>query len=175
MQFPWSFRFTEANREFLVLLRRAFAEFPLVVEMRHRTWLHEEALGMLIDYHLGFCNIDQPQDASAMPPASQLTSAIGYVRLHGRTSDYLYSTVELEQWKARIEHLVRFADAVFVVTNNDIGGKSIVNALQLQVLFGLDKICAPRQLASLFRRELELFHMDAPVQSCLFPTDRRVA
>ena len=35
MQFPWSFRFTEENRDFLIQLRRAFSEFPLVAEMRH--------------------------------------------------------------------------------------------------------------------------------------------
>ncbi len=35
MQFPWSFRYTEENRTFLIALRRAFHEFPLVAEMRH--------------------------------------------------------------------------------------------------------------------------------------------
>ena len=36
MQFPWAFRFTAENhREFLIRLRRAFHEFPLVAEMRH--------------------------------------------------------------------------------------------------------------------------------------------
>src|SRR5579875_2624113 len=33
MQFPWSFRFTEENREWLIRLRREFHEFPLVAEM----------------------------------------------------------------------------------------------------------------------------------------------
>ena len=59
MQFPWTFRYTEENRELLIALRRAFHEFPLVAEMRHSSWTHEEALGTLIDYHVGFANIDQ--------------------------------------------------------------------------------------------------------------------
>src|SRR5262245_18030376 len=30
MQFPWAFRFTPENQDFLIRLRRAFHEFPLV-------------------------------------------------------------------------------------------------------------------------------------------------
>jgi len=84
MQFPWAYRFTAENREFLIRLRRAFHEFPLVAEMRHSSWLAEEAVGTFLDYRIGFCNIDQPEYTSAMPPTAYLTSSIGYVRLHGR-------------------------------------------------------------------------------------------
>lgn len=65
MQFPWAFRFTAENREFLIRLRRAFHEFPLIAEMRHSSWLAEEAVGTFLDYHIGFCNIDQPEYTSA--------------------------------------------------------------------------------------------------------------
>lgn len=58
MQFPWAFRFTAENREFLIRLRRAFHEFPLVAEMRHSSWLAEDAIGTFLDYRIGFCNID---------------------------------------------------------------------------------------------------------------------
>src|SRR5580704_9655420 len=61
MQFPWSFRFTAENRDFFIRLRRAFSEFPLVAEMRHDSWMAEEAIGTFIDYRVGFCNIDQPE------------------------------------------------------------------------------------------------------------------
>ena len=84
MQFPWSFRFTAENREFFIDLRRAFHEFPLVAEMRHSSWMAEEAIGTFLDYRVGFCNIDQPQYTRAMPPTAILTSDVGYVRLHGR-------------------------------------------------------------------------------------------
>ena len=84
MQFPWSFRFTAENREFFIDLRRAFHEFPLVAEMRHSSWMAEEAIGTFLDYRVGFCNIDQPQYTRAMPPTAILTSEVGYVRLHGR-------------------------------------------------------------------------------------------
>lgn len=151
MQFPWAFRFTAENREFLIQLRRAFREFPLVAEMRHSSWLSEEATGTFLDHRIGFCNIDQPDYTRAMPPTAQLTSAIGYVRLHGRNPqnslghfdrsasgtrgrqhDYLYSEAELTEWVKRIERVNRFAESTFVVFNNDSAGKSVVNALQLQ-------------------------------------------
>lgn len=122
MQFPWSFRFTEENRLFLTELRRAFHDYPLVGEMRHSSWMLEEALGTFIDYRIGFCNIDQASYTKAMPPTSYLTSAVGYVRLHGRNPrawdqefgrtenpaaqhDYLYSLAELTEWQSRIRRI----------------------------------------------------------------------
>jgi uncharacterized protein YecE (DUF72 family) len=150
MQFPWSFRFTAENREFLIKLRRTFHEFQLVAEMRHSSWMLDEALGTLIDYRVGFCNIDQPAYTKAMPATSFLTSGIGYVRLHGRNCfnwysdsgdparmhryDYLYSESELEEWKNRIDRIGRCAEATFVVFNNDAAGKAVVNALQMKAM-----------------------------------------
>ncbi len=148
LQFPWAFRFTSENREFLIQLRRAFHEFPLAVEMRHQSWQADEALGTLIDYRLGFVNLDQPAYAGAMPPSAFVTSGVGYVRLHGRDKsywlrefgngaaapgldDYLYSPAELAQWKERIEHARAHANTTFVILANAAAGKSVVNALQL--------------------------------------------
>lgn len=153
MQFPWAFRFTPENQDFLIRLRRCFREFPLVAEMRHSSWLAGEAQGTLLDYKIGFCNIDQPVYTSAMPPTAILTSGVGYVRLHGRNpqnslgkfanqnsasrsaqNDYLYSEAELAEWQTRVEKISRFSDATFVIFNNDAQGKSVVNALQMQGL-----------------------------------------
>jgi uncharacterized protein YecE (DUF72 family) len=150
LQFSWAFRFTPENREFLIQLRRAFHEFPMAVEMRHASWMAEEALGTLIDYRLGFANIDQPEQTSAMPPSALVTSSIGYVRLHGRgrgywrrefasapgLDDYLYSPAELSQWKQRIEHVQAHAGTTFVILANQAAGKSVVNGLQMAALLG---------------------------------------
>jgi uncharacterized protein YecE (DUF72 family) len=189
MQFPWSYRFTPENQEFLIRLRRAFHEFPLVAEMRHSSWLAEEAIGTFLDYKIGFCNIDQPEYTSAMPPTSYLTNAIGYVRLHGRNPnnalggfdrnaagepsarlrqhDYLYSEAELEQWKIRIDRIARFAETTMVIFNNDACGKSVVNALQLQTLHSGHAVSAPRELRRKFPMELE--HFRSYEQQYLFP------
>jgi len=191
MQFPWAFRFTEENRDYLIRLRRAFHQFPLVAEMRHRSWLHEEALGTLIDYQIGFSNIDQPDHFGATPATALLTSGVGYIRLHGRGNgewfrqfeptkrlpqrDYLYTAGELVEWKKRTEQIRRFADTVFVITTNDGGGRSVVNSLELQALFGLGGGKVPSRLSSLYRTQLRRFRTDGPVQDLLFSDVRAVA
>ena len=191
MQFPWAFRFTAENREFLIRLRRAFHEFPLIAEMRHSSWLAEEAVGTFLDYHIGFCNIDQPEYTSAMPPTAYLTSGIGYVRLHGRNPrnamggferpdfaerqaatrmrqhDYLYSEAELQEWCRRLDRINKFAEATFVIFNNDAAGKSVVNALQMQSLLGV-RAAAPRELRRKYPMQLEGFAPARFEQQCLF-------
>src|SRR5579862_999838 len=205
MQFPWAFRFTPENREFLIRLRRAFHEFPLVAEMRHSSWLAEEAIGTFLDYHVGFCNIDQPEYTSAMPPTSYLTSGVGYVRLHGRNPknalggfdrratgekatrpqlpveaasakasgrlrqhDYLYSEAELDEWTQRIDRIARFAESTFVIFNNDAGGKSVVNALQLEASMSERRIVAPQELRRRYPMQLESFAPNHFEQQQLF-------
>lgn len=185
MQFPWTFRYTEENRDHFIAVRRAFHEFPLVAEMRHASWMHEEALGTLIDHRVGFVNIDQAAYTKAMPPTSLLTSAIGYVRLHGRNPqdwerefgrakkpvaahDYLYAPAELLEWKGRIQQIRQHAGVTFVFANNDAGGKAVVNALQLGEMLGDDRRMAPAGLIAQYPELLEDFHADRPVQNALF-------
>ncbi|MBI2688746.1 MAG: DUF72 domain-containing protein [Acidobacteria bacterium] len=154
MQFPWSFRFTKENRDYFIELRRAFHEFPLVAEMRHESWMSSEAVGTLIDYRVGFCNLDQPEHVRAMPPTAYLTSPIAYFRLHGRQRawwwneyrqstrpqngshrGYAYSPAELNDWKNRVEQVRGIAERTFCFFTNDGGGQSVVNAMQFSGLF----------------------------------------
>ena len=60
LQFPWSFRRTEENRQWLDDVTRAFEEFPLVVEVRHASWAVPEFYDELAERGIGFVNIDQP-------------------------------------------------------------------------------------------------------------------
>jgi uncharacterized protein YecE (DUF72 family) len=186
MQFPWSFRFTTENRDFFIRLRREFHEFPLVAEMRHDSWMAEEATGTFLDYRVGFCNIDQPEYTRAMPATAFLTSEIGYVRLHGRNPnnalgafdrdaarmrqhDYLYSEAELLEWSRRIEQVQRFAERTFVVFNNDAGGKSFVNALQLRAAMTGVRGSAPKELRRRYPVALSQYGPAYAEQQCLFP------
>ena len=64
----------------------------------------------------------------------------------------------------------------FVFANNDVGGKSVVNALQLAEMLGDERRLAPVELIRQFPGELAEFHSDRPVQEALFPAsvpDRR--
>ncbi len=84
MQFPWSFRNTAESRACVAGLHRKFSEFPLVLEVRHGTWAEPEILDFLGSLDVGLCNIDQPLFHRSVHPRDEVTSGIGYVRLHGR-------------------------------------------------------------------------------------------
>jgi uncharacterized protein YecE (DUF72 family) len=146
----------------------------------------EEAVGTFIDYRIGFCNIDQPDYTRAMPPTAYLTSGIGYVRLHGRNPnnalgafdrdaarlrqhDYMYSEAELAEWSRRVEQVQRFAERTFVVFNNDAGGKSFVNALQLRTAMTGVRGSAPKDLRRRYPVALSQYGPAYAEQQCLFP------
>jgi uncharacterized protein YecE (DUF72 family) len=175
LQFPWAFRFTAENRAFLIELRRAFREFPLAAEFRHDSWLGEEARGTLIDYHLAFVNVDQPQSFRATPPTALLTSGLAVVRLHGRSGPaagrYLYSLDELEDWLPRIRRLAGHASRTLVVTANPGPDQALVNALQLQEMLGAAPLLAPAPLIRRYPAELAAFRANRPVQTTFLRDD----
>src|SRR5271165_4885943 len=123
VQFPFSFHCTRQTVTALTALLTRFADYPLVVELRHSSWQKDETLQLLRAHNAGFCNIDQPVIGRSLEPSAEVTSAIGYVRLHGRRYDtwftddpavpsyerynYLYSEEELEPWVRRIEHIAK--------------------------------------------------------------------
>jgi uncharacterized protein YecE (DUF72 family) len=141
LEFPEAFRFTRENREHLIRVRRALHPLPLVAELHHESWTSCEGRGTLIDYHVGFCNLDQPESVVATPPTAFLTWKVGYVKLYGKTGDsHLYTPGELAAWKQRIARFSGFSESTFVVFGNSNRGKSVVNALQMQsLLIGLEQ------------------------------------
>lgn len=145
LQFPWSFRNTQENREYIARLRDQFAEYPLVLEVRHASWSEPGTLDMLEQLDMGLCNIDQPLFKTSVKPSAVATSSIGYVRLHGRNYqswftenrhvgeryDYLYSIAELDPWLDRVKAVEHATKDIYVVTNNHFLGKAVVNALEI--------------------------------------------
>jgi uncharacterized protein YecE (DUF72 family) len=148
IQFPWSFKNEPENRAYLWQLHAEFREFPLVVEVRHASWITDEILDRFAELGLGLCNIDQPIFHRSLRPSAHATSSVGYIRLHGRNYrrwfspsadvreryDYLYSLDELDPWVARIKAIAEDASETFAVTNNHNLGKATVNALELRAL-----------------------------------------
>lgn len=172
MQFPWTLRYGPESRELVIQLRRRLSGFSLAAEMRHESWMRPEALGLFIDYHVGFVNIDQPAMMRALPATAFLTTSIGCARLLGRRldqatrsprPDYLYSLAELEEWKARLGRFAHLAESTYVIFDNSAGGRSIVNALQFECLMGGAPRRVPPALSRRWRGPL------SALADCTFP------
>jgi len=173
LQFPWSFKNVQENREYLGGLFMQFMEYPLVVEVRHSSWNLPEFFQMLADFSVGFCNIDQPLIGRSLAPSQHSTASIGYVRLHGRNYehwftarehaaeryDYLYSLDELEPWAARIRNVAQHAETTYVIANNHFQGKAVANALELTSLLEGRPVAVPETLTAQYP---ELAQIAAP-------------
>lgn len=146
LQFPYRFHHTPENRAQLRRLAEAFAAYPLVLEVRHRSWDQPEAYAFLTELGMGFCNIDQPQVSYSIGLTSRVTSAIGYLRLHGRNAaawfaedgeaaeryNYRYRPEEIEPLAAIAEGLSQLARDTYLITNNHFRGQAALNALELR-------------------------------------------
>jgi uncharacterized protein YecE (DUF72 family) len=160
LQFPWSFKWSRENREYLGALAMEFVEYPLVLEVRHSSWNRPDAFELIGDLGIGFCNIDQPIVGRSLAPTAEAIGPIGYVRLHGRNYNqwfgasepherynYLYSMEELEPWAERVKRVGERSQATFVITNNHFEGKAVANALELEALLTGGLVRVPPTLA----------------------------
>jgi uncharacterized protein YecE (DUF72 family) len=181
LQFPWSFKNTKENHEYLSGLFVEFMEYPLVVEVRHGSWNQPEVFKWLAEVGVGFCNIDQPLFGHSIKPSDRATAPVGYVRLHGRnyqhwfTSgdqpkereeryNYLYSLEELKPWAERAKNISQQAPVTYVITNNHFEGKAVANALQLMHLISGQTVRVPETLLVHYP-ELEGIAAPEPVAS----------
>jgi len=174
MQFPWSFKNDRDERIYLDQLINRFKEYPLVVELRHESWNNARILQTLEDLGVGLCDIDQPQFANSIKPAAEVTSSIGYIRLHGRNYqnwfreeanvveryDYLYSSDELEPWIGRIKEVSEKAKQTFVITNNHARGQSLVNAFEILAELEEERLPGPAKLVDTYPRLIESVEPD---------------
>ena len=163
-QFPQRFHDRPENRQHIRLLASLLEGWPLVVEVRHRSWDHEDALRFLHGQGVGFCNVDQPAVGATLRPTGHVTSKVAYIRLHGRNAeawfrregpaharyDYLYTDAELRPWAERVERLSERAEEVFVIANNHYRGKGPANALMLKARLGGARVAAPASLAAAY-------------------------
>jgi uncharacterized protein YecE (DUF72 family) len=183
LQFPFSFHCTSETVAYLTAVLKRFADYPLVVELRHSSWQTGETLRLLHEHRAGFCNIDQPIIGRSLEPSADATSPIGYIRLHGRRYDtwftddpaipgyerynYLYSEKELDPWAERIRKVQQQTRKTFVVTNNHYQGKGVVNALQLISILKGSKLKVPEPLRQHYP-ELEKIASEMPAAPTLF-------
>lgn len=151
-QFPPSFKDSDESRDTLARLLRAFADYPMAVELRHRSWSDNIAstLTLLNEYNAAWTQIDEPKFRFSIRQ-NYLPNVKGfyYMRLHGRNVEqwwrheksedrynYLYSAKELKPFAEIADAARTLVRKSYLYLNNHFAAKSTVNALMIKRLVG---------------------------------------
>ena len=151
-QFPASFKDTPQSRDYLAGLLHAFDDYPIAVELRHKSWSDAVAdtLAMLNAFGAAWVQIDEPKFRfSIRQNYLPNVKTFYYMRLHGRNAkqwwhhddrderyNYLYSAKELQEFAdiaGAAKELVRKS---YLYLNNHFAAKSVVNAVMLKAQLG---------------------------------------
>jgi uncharacterized protein YecE (DUF72 family) len=151
-QFPPSFTDTPRSRDYLASLLGAFSDYPVAVELRHKTWSDAlgETLALLNGFGAAFVQIDEPKFRfSIRQNYLPNVKSFYYMRLHGRNAaewwthaksedryNYLYSGEELREFSDVAGAAQTLVKKSYLYTNNHFSSKSVVNALMLKSQLG---------------------------------------
>jgi uncharacterized protein YecE (DUF72 family) len=107
------------------------------LEVRHESWLADEALELLIEHGIALVHADT---AGQYPFSLVRTADFAYVRLHGAEGLYSssYRAAELAYWTQQIEGWADEGSDVYVYFDNDFRAYAPENALALKRLLGRD-------------------------------------
>jgi uncharacterized protein YecE (DUF72 family) len=151
-QFPPSFKDAPASRAYLAQLLRAFGDYPVAVELRHRSWSDGfgDTLSLLNSFNAAWAQIDEPKFRFSIRQ-NRLPNVKGfyYMRLHGRNVaewwhhehrddryNYLYSADELKEFAEDAGAARTLVKKAYLYTNNHFSAKSVVNAVMLKAQLG---------------------------------------
>jgi uncharacterized protein YecE (DUF72 family) len=165
-QFPYSFHHDAQAQDYLLGLKEAWGDFPLTVEVRHRSWQQDAVRQWFTDNGLDFCNIDEPQVSYSLGATRWITGPRAYLRCHGRRRetwfdfgqdrdkryDYLYSPAELDDLAGRVRELTEHASQTYAIFNNHPAGQAVANALELAHRLLGQRLPAPPTLLAAFPR-----------------------
>lgn len=146
-QFPWGFKLSQQNVDYLKGFRKMMRGVPVVIEFRNGSWIRDEMFAFLREANFGYCCVDQPRIEGLLPPRVEATSSIGYARFHGRNAekwwehehaweryDYLYSREELTEWVPKVQSLAEQTEETYVFFNNHYNAQAVQNALEFAEL-----------------------------------------
>jgi uncharacterized protein YecE (DUF72 family) len=149
VQFPSSFHATADTRAYLEWLLGAFDEFPVAVELRHRTWSGADAETPALLAAHGATRVVTDDPTSPMHVGDRGGDVL-YLRLHGRNKaawwqheesedryNYLYSPEELEPVAGVVRDEAAARRRVLLYMNNHFSAKSVANAVILKRQLGL--------------------------------------
>ena len=151
-QFPASFKDSEPSRDYLAQLLRAFAGYPVAVELRHRSWSDAigDTLALLNDAGAAWAQIDEPKFRfSIRQNYLPNVKSFYYMRLHGRNAaqwwrhdksedryNYLYAADELKEFGETAGAANALVKTSYLYMNNHFSAKSVVNAVMLKAQLG---------------------------------------
>ena len=151
-QFPPSFKYGDAECAYLTDLLRAFASYPVAVELRHKSWSDRfaDTLALLNAFEAAWTQIDEPKFRFSIQQ-NFLPNVRGfyYMRLHGRNAEqwwrhehaedrynYLYSAKELEEFTDTVKSASALVKKVYLYTNNHASARSVANAAMIKQQLG---------------------------------------
>jgi len=145
-QFPWSFKYSPRNLEYIGHCRELLKPHPLFVEYRHDSWMRRETYDAMRIKGIDYVSVDGPRLRGLLPPELKTTGDTAYIRFHGRNAeqwwgggnlryDYLYSEGELQDWKEKIERLKGQAQKAYIFFNNCHLGQAVKNAREMMRMF----------------------------------------
>lgn len=151
-QFPPSFKQSPASQGYLDALLKRFHDYPVAVELRHKTWSDRfgETIDLLNARGAALAQIDEPKFQMSIRQ-NQLpnVSTFYYMRLHGRNADqwwkhdksedrynYLYSADELKPIAATADAARRLVKKFYLYFNNHFSAKAVVNAVMIKNQLG---------------------------------------
>jgi uncharacterized protein YecE (DUF72 family) len=151
-QFPPSFKDSPQSRDYLAQLLRAFAEYPVAVELRHKSWSDgiAETLTLLNAFGAAWVQIvEQKFRFSIRQNYLPNLKSFYYMRLHGRTAaqwwkhdksedryNYLYTADELREFAETATAAKELVKKSYLYANNHFSSKSVVNAVMLKAQLG---------------------------------------
>jgi uncharacterized protein YecE (DUF72 family) len=165
IQFPASFQHSPEAVEYIAWLLKAFADYPLAVELRHRSWSDAaETAQLLEDHKAAWVQIDEPKFPSSIrqdlkgPPAD-----LYYLRLHGRNArewwdhaesedryNYFYSPEELQPIADKVRDVRAMIKKAYLFLNNHFSAQAVANAVTLKNM--LDQPVKAKMPAELVER-----------------------
>ena len=151
-QFPASFKNDPESAGYLEWLLKSFKDYPIAVELRHRTWSEHprETAQLLSAYDAALAQIDEPKfKTSIRQTLRPNVKSVYYLRLHGRNAaqwwkheasedryNYLYSEEELQPFAEAAKAASREVKKAYLYANNHFSAKSVANAAILKAQLG---------------------------------------
>jgi uncharacterized protein YecE (DUF72 family) len=130
-QFPPSFKNDDYGRQIIGAVAKAFGEYRVAVELRHRSWSDDAGTADLMrENNLAWVQIDEPKFGTSVAAEVPVTADFAYFRFHGRnardwwTGDaetryrYLYSDEEIGELTERVKSIGEKVKMLFAFFNN---------------------------------------------------------